>query len=73
VRVPLLTAGDAVQARACGDVHLAADDRFDLGLLARLVELQRAEHDAVIRERDRLLAEFLHIIDQRADAVRAVE
>ena len=42
-----------VEAASFGDdVRLASDDRFEAGLLRFPVELERAEHHAVIGERD---------------------
>ena len=47
VGLAILDAG-LVEARAVGDVHLAADDRLHLLLLHGVVELDRAEHVAVV-------------------------
>ena len=47
VGLPVLDAG-FVEARAVRDVHLAADDRLHALLLHGVVELDRAEHVAVV-------------------------
>jgi hypothetical protein len=61
------------EARLARDVHLAADHRAHVGLLAGLVQLDRAEHVAVVGQRERALTVLLARRDQIGDPVRAVE
>ncbi len=63
----------ALGAAAGSEVHLASDDRLDGVRHARLVELDRAEHVAVVGHRDRRHPERLHLRDQLRDLVGAVE
>ena len=56
-----------------GDVALDAEDRLDAELLGLHVELHRAEHVAVVGDRDGVHAEFLHALEQALDLVPAVE
>ena len=65
--VPFLEAG------AGGDVDLAADDRLDAGGHRLLVELDGAEHVAVVGDRQGRHAAFLGALDQVADLDGAVE
>ena len=68
--VPLrLAFGDA----SPGDVHLAAEDRLHALLLARLVELDRAEHVAVVGEGHGAHAERLRAADEVLELQRAVQ
>ncbi len=55
------------------EVDLAADDRLDAVLAARLVELDRAVHDAVVGEPERRLLELRGALGERLDLARAVE
>ncbi len=55
------------------EVDLAADDRLDAVLGARLVQLDRAVHHAVVGERERRLVERRRARRQRVDLARAVE
>ena len=55
------------------EIDLAADDRLDAVLGARLVELDRAVHDAVVGQAERRLAELRGARRQRVDLARAVE
>ena len=55
------------------DVHLAADDRLHPMRDARLVELDGAEHVAVVGHRDRRHAELLHARHELRDLVGPVE
>ncbi|MNW50225.1 hypothetical protein D3C74_276720 [compost metagenome] len=43
-------------ARACRKIHLAADDRLDVVLFTQFIKRNRAVHDPVIRQRQRLHA-----------------
>ena len=63
----------AVLAAAARDVGLHADDRLDAGLLGLLVELDRAEHRAVISQRHRRHAEFDRLLDHARNRARAVQ
>ncbi len=72
VRV-LARGGGLVKAAAGGDVHLAADDRMDALAQALLVKIHHAVHHAVIRDGQRLHAQFLCSGDQRLYAARAVQ
>ena len=60
----------AVGHRAPRDVGLDADDRLDLGLLARLVEGDRAVQRAVVGQGERIEAERLRLVDQLGDPPR---
>ena len=53
---------DLVEARAAGDIDLAADDGLDPGLLCCAVKVDRAVHDAVVGQGDGLLADLLHTV-----------
>ena len=55
------------------EVDLAADDRLDAVRAARLVELDRAVHDAVVGEPEGGLAELGGARGERVDLARAVE
>ena len=59
--------------RVPGDVGLVADDRLDAPLLALVVELDRAVEIAVIGDRAGIHAELLGLLDQRGNAIDAVE
>ncbi len=63
----------AIGHRAACDVRLDADDRLDLGLLARLVEGDRAVQRAVVGQAERVEAERLGLVDHLGDAAQAVE
>ena len=56
-----------------GDVDLAALDRLDAVLLARLIELHRSVHHAVVGERQRRLAERGRALRELVDLGCAVE
>jgi hypothetical protein len=63
----------AISTLARREIRLASDDRLD-ALLFRLFEkLDRAEHVAVVGDRDRIHARSLGMIDQRTNLVGAVE
>ena len=64
---------DLVEARAAGDINLAADDGLDPGLLCCAVKVDRAVHDAVVGQGDGLLADLLHTVHHRADTAGAVK
>ena len=49
----LRAVGLAIEAAARREVNFAADDRLDVGLLALLVELDRAEEIAVVAQGER--------------------
>ena len=55
------------------EVDLAADDRLDAVLGARLVELDGAVHDAVVGQAERRLGELGGACGQRVDLARTVE
>ncbi len=55
------------------DVELAAEDRLDAGLLGRVVEVDRAEEVAVIRERDGRELQLLGLVDQLLELGGTVE
>jgi hypothetical protein len=54
-------------------VDLAAEDRLDALVPARLVELDRAVHDAVVGQPERRLAELGGALGEGLDVARAVE
>ena len=62
-----------VRHRARGDVDLAADDRLDPRLFASLIEVDRAVHNAVVRDRDRSLTRPARGGGDLRNAARAVE
>src|SRR5258708_34504544 len=63
----------AIGALARREVHLASDDRLDARGFRLLIELDRAEHVAMVGHRDRFHPRRLGVFDQRPDFVRAVE
>ncbi len=63
----------AVESAARGDVGLAPDDRDEPLRLRRVVELDRAEHHPVVRERDAGRSVGVRLLAQRVDAARAVQ
>jgi hypothetical protein len=63
----------AVGAVGRRHVRLVADDRINAGVLALLVEFDRAEEVAVIGHRDRVHAERLGMRDQFRHPVGAIE
>jgi len=63
----------AQEARAGRHVDLAADDRLDPGVLARLVEVDGAVHDAVVGEADRRHLELGRPRHHGGDAARPIE
>ena len=62
-----------VKAGTRGHVDLAADDGLHPGSLRRLVEVDHAVHDAVIRDRNGVLAQLLDPVHQPPDPARAVQ
>ena len=68
-----LVAHGAVEPSARCDVRLAADDGRQPDILGRIVELDRSEHDAVVRERDSRRALRLRLATEAVDAASAVE
>ena len=58
---------------ARSDIDFAADDRLDAGGLARAVKVDRSVHDAVIRDRDRVLSQLLYALCQQVYAAGPVE
>ena len=84
VAIALVVGGEQRQVVALGphraargvvvdEVDLTADDRLDAVLCARLVQLDRAVHDAVVGQADGRLAELRGARDERVDLARAVE
>ena len=72
--VPLaVDAVDLVKTGPFGDVDLAADDRVDIMLFARLVKIHRAVHGPVVGHGDRVHAELLDALHKRVDAASAVK
>ena len=63
----------AFLAVARRDVELAAEDRLDLGLFRREVEIDAPEEVAVVGERERLEAEVLRLLDELLELRGAVE
>ena len=63
----------AIGALARREVHFASDDRLDARGFRLLIELDRAEHVAVVGHRDRFHPRRLGVFDERADFVSAVE
>jgi hypothetical protein len=62
-----------VHPRSVRHVHLAADDRLDAGRLHRVVELDRAEHVAVVGDRAGGHAELGNSLREVFRASSAVE
>ena len=73
VALVLVEHGVFIEAGAGGRVDLAADDGLDALLFALFVELHAAEHDAVVRDSQRLHAQFLGAGDELVDARGAVQ
>ena len=73
VALVLVEHGVLVEAGAGGRIDLAADDGLDALLFALFVELHAAEHDAVVRDGQRLHAQFLGAGDELVDARSAVQ
>jgi hypothetical protein len=69
----LALAGRPVEARAGRDVGLHAEDRLDAGRPPRFVELQRAEHPAVVGDGDRGHPGLGGFLEERLDAGGPVE
>ncbi len=69
----VLLAALLLEARARGDVDLAAEDRLHAGVARLLVELDGAEEIAVIGHRDRRHAERLGAREERLVLDRTVE
>src|SRR5262249_14575823 len=65
--------GAAVLPASRRDVELAAEDRLDAGLLRGVVEIDRAEEVAVIRERDGRELQLLGLVDQLLELGGAIE
>ena len=63
----------AIGALARREIHLASDDRLDADRFRLLIELDRAEHVAMVGHRDRFHPRRLGVLDQRPDFVGAVE
>ena len=62
-----------LSSRSWRDVGLAAEDQLDAVRLGLGVEVDRAEHVAVIGDRDGVHPELLHLGEQVLHADRAVE
>ena len=62
-----------LEPRVGRDVPLHADDRLDPVLLGRLVELDGSVEGAMVRDRERFLAQGLRALQQRVDLRQAVE
>ncbi len=73
VALALLRPAVAIQARAFGQVQLAAQQRLDPFGLGRVVELDRAEEISMVGHRQGLHAQLGRAIDQPVDPARAVE
>ena len=63
----------AIEPIRLRDVHLAADDRFDAGLLRGFIEADRAEQIAMIGNGDRRHLVFCRRLGQRVVIARAIE
>jgi hypothetical protein len=72
-RVRLVAAVAPLPVAIDGDIRLDAKDRLHARILGLHVELHRAEHVAVVGDRDRVHAEFLHTLEQSIDGVATVE
>ena len=71
---PVLTVnGLPVKSRSGGDVHLAADDRFDPRRAGRTVKIDHTVHDTVIGDRHAVHAEFLRPGRQLSDFTGSVQ
>ena len=57
----------------CGSVHLAADDRLDARLFTGVIEIDHAEHGAMISNGARIHPEPLHVFRQLGYPAHAVE
>jgi hypothetical protein len=62
-----------VQSATGSHVGLAADDRFHPGVFRFAIELDRAEHVAMIGDGDGRLTERFDLLDQRIDLIRSVK
>ena len=72
--IPVLTVnGLPVKSRSGGDVHLAADDRFDPRRAGRTVKIDHTVHDTVIGDRHAVHAEFLRPGRQLSDFTGSVQ
>ena len=72
----IIHAVDAVMPAPGRHIDLAADDRLHARSLGGLVEVDDAIHDAVIRDRDRILAQLpdpLHHVLDAAGTVQQAE
>ena len=63
----------AIGALARREINLASDDRLDARGFSLLIELDRAEHVAMVGHRDRFHPRRLGVFDERPDFVGAVE
>ena len=63
----------AIGALAAGDVGLDADDRLDAGFSGLLIELDRSEHHAVVRQRERRHLQLGSTLDHARDGIRPIE
>ena len=64
---------DLVKAGPRRDIDLAADDGLDACRLCRLIKVDRAIHDAVVRDGNRVLPQLLDSCHNFRDAARAVK
>ena len=71
--VDLAPTGRPLVARVVRHVRLEADDRLDVDLAARLVEVEDAVHVAVVGDADRRLTVGRGCGDRVGDTRRAVE
>jgi hypothetical protein len=73
IRLLAARAGLFLVPTAGRDVHLAADDRFDVFGTGGAVKIDCAEHRPVVGDRERAEAQFARLVDQAIHTARAVE
>ena len=73
IRLLAARAGLFLVPTAGRDVHLAADDRFDVFGTGGAVKIDCAEHRPVVGDRERTEAQFARLVDQAIHTARAVE
>ena len=64
---------NAVGNGTAGHIDLTADNRFDTGCFCRLIKVNTAVHNAVIRDGNGGLSQFLYPVHHAADAACSVQ
>ena len=72
-QVAVFTAGHGLVRPIPADVCFAADDRFDPGILHRVIEIDRAVQDAVIRNSAGVHPQLFQPVCKRTDPAGAVQ